>query len=58
LVEAGDIGDCNLPGSDATARLLDRISGTVFTAGDNAYRPARMTIATAINALRREIRHS
>src|SRR5574339_6949 len=37
LVGAGDIADCNPPGSEATARLLDRISGTVFTAGDNAY---------------------
>jgi calcineurin-like phosphoesterase family protein len=36
LVGAGDIakdGD----GADATARLLDGIPGTVFTAGDNAY---------------------
>jgi hypothetical protein len=37
LIGAGDIGDCSLPGSEATARLLDRIPGTVFTAGDNAY---------------------
>jgi acid phosphatase type 7 len=37
LVGAGDIGDCTQPGSEATARLLDRIPGTVFTAGDNAY---------------------
>ena len=37
LVGAGDIADCNHPGSEMTARLLDRISGTVFTAGDNAY---------------------
>lgn len=37
LVGAGDIADCRHPGSEATARLLDRISGTVFTAGDNAY---------------------
>jgi acid phosphatase type 7 len=37
LVGAGDIADCKLPGSEATARLLDRIPGTVFTAGDNAY---------------------
>jgi hypothetical protein len=37
LVGAGDIADCNLPGSEATARLLDRTAGTVFTTGDNAY---------------------
>ena len=37
LVGAGDIADCKLPGSEATARLLDRFGGTVFTAGDNAY---------------------
>ena len=37
LVGAGDIGFCGTPGAEATARLLDRISGTVFTAGDNAY---------------------
>jgi len=34
LVGAGDIGD---DGREATAKLLDRIPGTVFTAGDNAY---------------------
>jgi acid phosphatase type 7 len=37
LVGAGDIADCTLPDDDATARLLDGIAGTVFTAGDNAY---------------------
>src|SRR5262245_7653148 len=37
LVGAGDIGDCNTSGSAATAALLDHISGTVFTAGDNVY---------------------
>ncbi len=37
LVGAGDIADCNSPGDEATAALLDGISGTVFTAGDNAY---------------------
>jgi hypothetical protein len=37
LVGAGDIASCNLDGDDATARLLDGIAGTVFTAGDNAY---------------------
>ena len=37
LVGAGDIGFCGTAGAEATARLLDRFSGTVFTAGDNAY---------------------
>ena len=37
LVGAGDIGACDLPGAAQTGRLLDRIAGTVFTAGDNAY---------------------
>jgi acid phosphatase type 7 len=36
-VGAGDIGFCGSQGTEATARLLDRLSGTVFTAGDNAY---------------------
>ena len=37
LVGAGDIGDCGTRGRELTAQLLDRIPGTVFTAGDNAY---------------------
>jgi hypothetical protein len=37
LVGAGDIGFCGTGGADATSRLLDRIPGTVFTTGDNAY---------------------
>ena len=37
LVGAGDIASCGLDGDEATARLLDTIPGTVFTAGDNAY---------------------
>ena len=37
LVGAGDIADCNVPGDNATAALLDDIPGTVFTTGDNAY---------------------
>jgi hypothetical protein len=37
LVGAGDIGDCATRGSQLTAQLLDRIGGTVFTVGDNAY---------------------
>lgn len=37
FVGAGDIAICGSAGADATARLLDRIPGTVFTTGDNAY---------------------
>jgi acid phosphatase type 7 len=37
LVGAGDIGYCGSAGVEATARLVDGIAGTVFTAGDNAY---------------------
>jgi hypothetical protein len=40
LAGAGDIGFCGPPGqsgTEATARLLDRIDGSVFTAGDAAY---------------------
>ena len=37
LVGAGDIAGCNHDRDEATARLLDNIPGTVFTAGDNAY---------------------
>lgn len=37
LVGAGDIASCSSSGDEATARLLDGISGTVFTTGDNAY---------------------
>lgn len=37
LVGAGDIASCSSLGDEETADLLDNISGTVFTAGDNAY---------------------
>lgn len=37
LVGAGDISVCGTDGAAQTAALLDRIDGTVFTAGDNAY---------------------
>jgi len=37
LVGAGDIASCTGNGDEATAKLLDGIAGTVFTAGDNAY---------------------
>jgi len=38
LVGAGDISRCDSAGDTATAELVDSISGTVFTAGDNAYK--------------------
>lgn len=38
FVGAGDIADCGADGDEQTASLLDSIPGTVFTAGDNAYR--------------------
>jgi acid phosphatase type 7 len=37
LVGAGDIASCSRQGDEATAKLLDNISGTVYTLGDNAY---------------------
>ncbi len=37
LVGAADIANCDEQESELTARLVDRIPGTVFTAGDNAY---------------------
>jgi acid phosphatase type 7 len=37
LVGAGDIASGSNHNDEATAKLLDSISGTVFTAGDNAY---------------------
>src|SRR6478752_5439581 len=37
LVGAGDIASCGLDGDTQTAKLIDGIAGTVFTAGDNAY---------------------
>lgn len=38
LVGAGDIANCETPGDEATARLLDLYpDATVFTAGDNVY---------------------
>ena len=38
---AGDIGRCGSAGPEATALLLDRQPGTVFTLGDNAYPSGR-----------------
>lgn len=38
LVGAGDIADCkDLTGAEATAKLLDHVSGTVMAVGDLAY---------------------
>jgi hypothetical protein len=37
LVGAGDVAGCSYNDDEATAKLLDGIGGTVFTAGDNAY---------------------
>jgi hypothetical protein len=37
LVGAGDIATCSSNDDEATAAVLDKIPGTVFTAGDNAY---------------------
>src|SRR5918995_4976796 len=37
LIGAGDIGDCDTDGDEATAALLDGLPGTIFTAGDNVY---------------------
>ena len=36
LVGAGDIAECGRPEDELTADLVERIPGTVFTAGDNA----------------------
>ena len=37
LVGAGDIAVCGTAGDEATAKLLDSVSGTIFTLGDNVY---------------------
>jgi len=37
VVAAGDIAQCNSSGDEATAKLLDNISGTVLALGDLAY---------------------
>lgn len=37
MVGAGDIANCSTTTDEATAKLLNGISGTVFTVGDNAY---------------------
>src|SRR5919107_6285606 len=43
LVGAGDIAGCTYNNDEATAKLLDTIPGTVFTAGDNAYPRGTLT---------------
>jgi hypothetical protein len=43
LVGAGDIAGCTWDRDEDTARLLDNIPGTVFTAGDNAYPDGTLT---------------
>ena len=43
LVGAGDISTCSNNNDEATAKLLDGIAGTVFTAGDNAYDSGTIT---------------
>jgi acid phosphatase type 7 len=43
LVGAGDIANCSTTTDEATAKLLDGISGTVFTLGDNVYNSGTLT---------------
>ena len=37
LFAAGDVGDCSLPGTGRTGRLLDGLGGTILALGDLAY---------------------
>ena len=37
IIAAGDIASCGSPGDEQTAALLDHLTGTVITLGDNAY---------------------
>jgi 3',5'-cyclic AMP phosphodiesterase CpdA len=37
LVAAGDVGDCDSHGDEATAQLLDRLPGTIALLGDSVY---------------------
>lgn len=37
LVAAGDVASCRSTGDEATARLLDRIPGTIALLGDSVY---------------------
>lgn len=43
LVGAGDIASCSSGADEATAKVLDAIPGTVFTAGDNVYESGTAT---------------
>jgi hypothetical protein len=43
FVGAGDIADCASTGDEATANLLDGITGSVFTLGDNVYSNGTLT---------------
>ncbi|MCB0141405.1 MAG: metallophosphoesterase, partial [Caldilineaceae bacterium] len=43
LVGAGDIAICGSPYPEMTAKLLDGISGTVYTLGDNVYERGKLT---------------
>jgi hypothetical protein len=43
FVGAGDIARCSSMGDEATAKLIDGISGTVYTTGDNAYESGTAT---------------
>jgi calcineurin-like phosphoesterase family protein len=43
FVGAGDISNCSRTEDEATAKLLDNISGTVFTTGDNVYPDGTLT---------------
>ena len=43
FVGAGDIANCGRTEDEATAKLLDNITGTVFTLGDNVYPDGTLT---------------
>lgn len=43
FVGAGDIANCSRTEDESTAKLLDNITGTVFTTGDNAYPDGKLT---------------
>src|SRR6185503_665015 len=44
FVGAGDITNCSRTEDEATAKLLDNITGTVFTVGDNVYPDGTLTL--------------
>jgi hypothetical protein len=44
FVGAGDIANCGRTEDEATAKLLDNITGTVFTLGDNVYPDGTLTL--------------